>query len=159
VHPFAVPHDACDPVGFVVSSVHCRIGIATDLGSTSDAVRRMFRGCRAIVVESNHDEELLGAVPRPALLKERIRGDRGHLSNEAAAALIMEVASETLSAVFLAHLSRECNRPEFALACAERAVRESGCGHVVVRLTFADRPSDVVEYPHARKGSVDVEAK
>jgi phosphoribosyl 1,2-cyclic phosphodiesterase len=152
VQPFAIPHDARDPVGFIVSSGECRVGIATDLGSPSGTVKRMLRGCRAIVIESNHDEELLGLVPRPVLLKERIRGDLGHLSNAMAAELIAEVASEALSDVFLAHLSRECNRPEFALERAERAVRESGFGNVVVRLTFADRTSDVVEYWPAKGG-------
>lgn len=146
VMPFPVMHDALDPVGFTLSCGDCRVGIATDLGHPSESVKTMLRGCRALILEANHDPLLLENVSRPLSLKRRISSDSGHLSNEVAGTLIGEVASEMLRDVFLAHLSLECNRPDLALSEARRAIEESGYKNVAVRLTFADRVSDVVEY-------------
>jgi phosphoribosyl 1,2-cyclic phosphodiesterase len=151
VHPFSIPHDASDPVGFIITADDCRVGIATDLGCPAAQVKQMLRGCRAIVIESNHDRDLLDNGPRPIALKERIRGDLGHLSNEMAAELLAEVASESLSDIFLAHLSEECNRPDVARLTVEQAVRRAGFEHVSVRLTYADRVSDLVEYYRAER--------
>ncbi|MDD5557921.1 MAG: MBL fold metallo-hydrolase [bacterium] len=145
VSPFPVPHDALDPVGFVLSAGGCRVGISTDLGHPAPQVKERLRGCRAIVIEANHDGELLAGGDRHPSLKERIRGGNGHLSNEEAAALVAAVATEGLRDVFLAHLSRECNRPELARAAVEGALRAAGRGGVAVRLTFADRASDLIE--------------
>jgi len=150
VRPFPVPHDASDPVGFVVSEGDCRAGIATDLGCAPGDLAQTLRGCRALIVESNHDSDLLNNGTRPLALKERIRSDRGHLSNETAAELLAGVASEELSDIFLAHLSEECNRPEVARMSAEQALRGAGFGHIAVRLTYADRVSDIVEYTPER---------
>jgi phosphoribosyl 1,2-cyclic phosphodiesterase len=146
VHPFPVPHDALDPVGFVVSAAGCRVGIATDLGHPDPRVMERLRGCRALVLESNHDPLLLGNSGRPRSVKERILGGMGHLSNRSAAALLAEVASEALQDIFLAHLSEECNRPELARLSAVRAAEGGGFGHVAVRLSWADRASEVLEY-------------
>jgi len=151
VHPFSIPHDASDPVGFIVTAGDCRVGIATDLGCPAAQVKQMLRGCRAIVIESNHDRDLLDNGPRPIALKERIRGDLGHLSNEMAAELLAEVASESLSDIFLAHLSEECNRPDVARLMVDQAVRRAGFEHVSIRLTYADRVSDLVEYHRAER--------
>lgn len=146
VHPFPVPHDAFEPVGFVISAMGTRIGIATDLGHASPPVVEKLRGCRLIVIESNHDLDLLGGAARPASVKERIWGDHGHLSNSSAAELLADVATEALEDIFLAHLSLECNRPELAHRAALRAAAGGGFGRAAVRLTWADRVSDVVEY-------------
>ncbi len=146
VHPFPVPHDASDPVGFIVCAGSMRIGIVTDCGHPSETVKRMLKGCNALVIEANHDQDLLNNGPRHVSLKERIRSDVGHLSNDTAAELLSEIVSEGLSDVFLAHLSEECNRPDLARAVVDRAIREAGFGHVNVRLTYADRVSDLVEY-------------
>jgi phosphoribosyl 1,2-cyclic phosphodiesterase len=153
VHPFPVPHDASDPVGFVVCAGEMRVGIVTDCGHPSETVKRMLRGCNALVIEANHDPDLLNNGPRHVSLKERIRSDVGHLSNDTAAELLSEIVSEELSDVFLAHLSEECNSPDLALAAVERAMRETGFGHVNVRLTYADRASDLVEYQAASHGT------
>lgn len=146
VRPFSVPHDASDPVGFIVCAGSMRIGIVTDCGHPSETVKRMLRGCNALVVEANHDQDLLNNGPRHVSLKERIRSDVGHLSNDTAAELLSEIVSQELSDVFLAHLSEECNRPDLARTAVERAIRGAGFGHVNVRLTYADRVSDLVEY-------------
>lgn len=153
VHPFPVPHDASDPVGFVVCDGDVRIGIVTDCGHPSKTVKQMLRGCNVLVLEANHDQDLLDNGPRHVSLKERIRSDVGHLSNDTAAELLSEIVSEGLTDVFLAHLSEECNRPDLALATVERAVRGAGFGRVNVRLTYADRVSDLVEYRRAECGA------
>ena len=146
VHPFPVPHDALDPVGFVVSAGGCRVGIATDLGHPASRVKERLRGCRALILESNHDPRLLEGSARPPSVKERILGDLGHLSNASAAELLAEVASEALQDIFLAHISEECNRPDLARRSAQRAAEGGGFGHVAVRLSWADRVSEVLHY-------------
>lgn len=156
VHPFSVPHDASDPVGFVIADGDARIGIVTDCGHSSATVRQMLRGCGVLVIEANHDQDLLDNGTRPVSLKERIRSDVGHLSNECAAQLLAEIASDALSDVFLAHLSQECNIPESARLMVERSVRAAGHGHVKVRLTHADRVSDLVEYHAPRREALPV---
>ncbi|NQT94658.1 MAG: MBL fold metallo-hydrolase, partial [Lentisphaerae bacterium] len=111
VEPFSVPHDAYDPVGFVVRSGSESVGIVTDMGMATGLVRERLRGCRALVLESNHDSGLLRDADRPWSLKQRIAGRQGHLSNEQTGILLAEIAGPQLDTVCLAHLSEECNRP------------------------------------------------
>ena len=146
VEPFSVPHDAYDPVGFVISSGGARVGVVTDIGIPTTLVRERLKSCHALVLESNHDERLLQEAPRPEYLKQRIRGRQGHLSNERAGALLAEVASPSLSHVFLAHLSEQCNRHELALRTAERHLQRAGHTHVKVSLTYPDRSSDIWQF-------------
>lgn len=143
VEPFSVPHDAYEPVGFIVAAAGHRVGVATDMGMVTSLIRERLRPCRAVVVESNHDEQLLRNARRPEFLKQRILGRQGHLSNRAAAALLAEIAGPHLEAVFLAHLSAECNKEDLALHAVRRGLDEAGCGHVQVHLTYAGRPSAV----------------
>jgi phosphoribosyl 1,2-cyclic phosphodiesterase len=96
-------------------------------------------------LESNHDADLLKNADRPWSLKQRIGGRQGHLSNEQAAALIRDISGPQLRAIFLAHLSSDCNRPELAVRHAQAALQEAGHAHVAVKLTYQDRVSDVVE--------------
>jgi phosphoribosyl 1,2-cyclic phosphodiesterase len=146
VEPFSVPHDSYDPVGFIVKAGDIRIGIVTDMGTPTELIRQRLRGCRAIVMEANHDEGMLRDAPRPWSLKQRISGRQGHLSNAQAGDLLAEVAGERLEVVFLAHLSDDCNAP----ALAEKTVRDAldSAGHTHVRIchTYSDRISDVVEF-------------
>lgn len=141
VEPFSVPHDAYEPVGFIVTVAGVRIGVVTDMGMPTQLIRARLRDCRAMVVESNHDEALLRNSKRPEYLKQRILGRQGHLSNAAAAALLAEIASPTLEAVFLAHLSEDCNRGELALKAARASLAQAGFAHVAVHLTYPDRLS------------------
>jgi phosphoribosyl 1,2-cyclic phosphodiesterase len=140
--PFAVPHDACDPVGFVVSRGAVRAGIATDLGMATTLIRERLRGCRVLVLESNHDEELLRHSRRPWALKQRILGRQGHLSNRGAVEMLLEIAGPGLEQVFLAHLSQECNDAAFALREVRRRLDEAGWASVRVSLTYPDRRSE-----------------
>lgn len=112
--PFAVPHDAGDPVGFVVDNGVRRLGIATDLGHIPAMVAHHLRACHALVLECNHDVEMVRNSERPWSLKERILGRHGHLSNAQSAELLDAILPGMLSLVVLAHLSEECNNPTLA---------------------------------------------
>ncbi|MGE4489207.1 MAG: MBL fold metallo-hydrolase [Kiritimatiellales bacterium] len=142
VEPFSVPHDAYEPVGFVFRAGGCSVGVATDIGVVTNLVREKLRSCRAVVIEANHDEDLLHEANRPWSLKQRIRGNQGHLSNRAAAALMAEIAGEGLQHLFLAHMSADCNSPQHARSAFETLLTDAGHHHVTVRLTCADRVSE-----------------
>ncbi len=114
VSSFSTTHDAVDPVGFVIDSAEGRIGFATDLGLPTRLVANCLEGSRILVLETNHDEQMLLDGPYPWPLKQRIQGRLGHLSNRDAAGLLQQLAWEGLEAVFLAHLSDENNHPELA---------------------------------------------
>jgi phosphoribosyl 1,2-cyclic phosphodiesterase len=118
--PFKVPHDAVETVGYSVECGGARIGYATDLGHDPDPVRQGLRDCDLLMLESNHDVEMLKAGPYPYVVKERVLGRHGHLDNETAAALACDVASDRTATVILAHLSRTNNRPDVALGAARR---------------------------------------
>lgn len=143
IEPFSVPHDAYDPVGFVVEQDGNRIGIVTDMGMCTSLIRERLRRCHAVVVEANHDEQLLQDAARPWSLKQRIRGRQGHMSNQSAAALLAEIAGPELRHVFLAHLSEDCNRHDLALAAIQTALVGAGHTHISVSLTFPDRVSEI----------------
>lgn len=145
LEPFAVPHDAYEPVGFVIHSGGLSVGIATDIGTVTGLVREKLRPCHAVVLEANHDEVLLLAADRPWTLKQRIRGNQGHLSNRAAAELVSEIAGTRLQHLFLAHMSADCNSPQHVQTAFETALGESGHAHVTVRLTGPDRVSEILE--------------
>ncbi len=142
IQPFPVPHDANDPVGFVFSAGSLKVGVATDIGMVTNALRERLRKCHAVVIEANHDETLLHEADRPWSLKQRIRGNQGHLSNRAAATLMAEIAGEGLEHLFLAHLSSDCNSPHHARMTFETLLAEAGHTHVKVRLTGADGVSE-----------------
>jgi len=143
IEPFSVPHDAYDPVGFVIGQGVFRVGVVTDMGVVTGLIRERLKHCNAVVVESNHDERLLKEADRPWHLKQRISGRQGHLSNEHAAELVAEIAGPELSAVFLAHLSEECNRPDLALRTVGRSLERLGLKHVAVKIAPADAISDL----------------
>jgi phosphoribosyl 1,2-cyclic phosphodiesterase len=145
IHPFPVPHDASDPVGFVFMAGERRVGIATDIGMVTGALRERLRSCRIVVLEANHDEGLLHEADRPWSLKQRIRGNQGHLSNRAAAELATGLAAEGLEHLFLAHLSGDCNSPRHARTEVETRLAAAGHTHVRVRVTGADCVSEIVE--------------
>jgi phosphoribosyl 1,2-cyclic phosphodiesterase len=111
VRPFLTVHDAADPVAVTVRNVAtgARLGIATDLGRPTAAVRAELAGCHMLVLEANHDDALLWAGPYPWSVKQRIASSHGHLSNRAAAELARELFHPGLTHVVLAHLSEHCN--------------------------------------------------
>jgi phosphoribosyl 1,2-cyclic phosphodiesterase len=116
VRPFLTVHDAADPVAVTVTDVSsgARLGIATDLGRPTAAVRTELAGCNMLVLEANHDDALLWAGPYPWSVKQRIASSHGHLSNRAAAELARELYHPGLATVVLAHLSEHCNNGALA---------------------------------------------
>lgn len=118
IDPFPITHDAADPVGFLIECGKGRVGIATDLGIATRLVTDKLQGCRALVLESNHDEEMLLNGPYPWHLKQRIKSRHGHLSNRDSAALLDDIAHGDLAGVLLAHLSEVNNDPQLALDVA-----------------------------------------
>ncbi len=123
IHPFAVPHDCKDPVGFRITRDAAGIGIATDLGTPTGLIATLLTGLQVVVVESNHDPVMLQEGPYPWELKQRIRGRLGHLSNPDSARLLQRIVSDELRFVVLGHLSEKNNRQELALGCAQEALR------------------------------------
>jgi phosphoribosyl 1,2-cyclic phosphodiesterase len=123
VMPFTIPHDAADPVGFTFRAEGVKIGFATDLGYMPVSVRDHLRGCDVLVMESNHDVEMLRSGPYPWAVKQRVMSRVGHLSNEALAEFFSSDYDGFASYVVLAHLSEQNNHPEVARAAAEQALR------------------------------------
>jgi len=116
IQSFYVPHDAVDPMAFVFTSDEGSIGYLTDLGYAPKLVLERIRSVHTLFVETNHDERLLQEdTKRPWSVKQRILSRHGHLSNDAAARLVADVAGRNLERVVLGHLSRDCNRPEITL--------------------------------------------
>ena len=114
VLPFPVPHDAREPVQFVCSDGRWRIGVLTDLGVSTAHVEASLSGCDALVLECNHDVEMLANGDYPYPLKQRIAGRQGHLDNGAAATLLARLDNSRLKHLFAAHLSQHNNRPDLA---------------------------------------------
>jgi phosphoribosyl 1,2-cyclic phosphodiesterase len=124
VEPFPVPHDAREPVQYVFSDGAVRLGVVTDLGCTTAHVEEKLTGVDALVLECNHDLEMLerGSYPRP--LKARIAGRLGHLHNGAAGGLLAHLDRSHLKHLIAAHLSQQNNTPELAVAALATA---AGC--------------------------------
>lgn len=122
IDPFPVTHDACDPVGFRIEGGEGVIGFATDLGIATRLTQEKLKGCRALVLEFNHDEEMLQNGPYPWHLKQRIRSRHGHLSNTEGAGLLEELLHPDLQGVFLSHLSETNNDPDLAMNAARGLV-------------------------------------
>ena len=124
VTPFTIPHDAADPVGFVFEADGVRMAIATDLGYMPPNVKMAIRNCDVLMLESNHDLEMLRDGPYPWSVKQRVMSRVGHLSNEAVSDFLEKNYDGNASYVVLAHLSECNNLPELARVTAERALRD-----------------------------------
>lgn len=124
VTPFAVSHDALDPLGYIFESDGVRLGYVTDTGHVTRAMESILEGVHALYVESNYDETMLYASGRPRHLIRRIEGRWGHLSNTQACELVSRIAHPGLRHVILAHISPECNTPQCA-ASAMQAMLDS----------------------------------
>ncbi len=120
--PFTIPHDAADPVGFVLSSEGVRMGFATDLGYIPPNVKEQLQALDLLLLESNHDLEMLRDGPYPWSVKQRVLSRVGHLSNDATAEFLSTAYDGQAAYVILAHLSENNNLPELARVAAERAL-------------------------------------
>ena len=118
VEPFAVPHDAREPSHYVLGDGTFRVGVLSDAGSVTDAMRAALSGCDALLLEFNHDAQMLENGPYQPPLKRRIAGPLGHLSNVQAAELVASLDNSRLRHLVLTHLSETNNTPDLALAAA-----------------------------------------
>jgi phosphoribosyl 1,2-cyclic phosphodiesterase len=127
LEPFQVPHDAADPVGFVIRNGNASFGVLTDLGYATAGVIDRLRDVQALLIETNYDEQLLERdTKRPWSVKQRIQSRHGHLSNVAAAAIAGEFVDGPLHRVIVGHLSRDCNSPEIATGCMRGHLAQRG---------------------------------
>lgn len=124
IFPFPVPHDAREPVQYVFGDGEHRLGVLTDIGAPTRHVERMLSGCDALVLECNHDPEMLARGPYPRWLKERIGGPFGHLANAQTAELLANLDRSRLTHVIAAHLSTSNNTADLARAALSQAM---GC--------------------------------
>jgi phosphoribosyl 1,2-cyclic phosphodiesterase len=122
VTSFTIPHDAVDPVGFSFRAEGIKIAIATDLGYLPDSIRHHLRGSDLLLLESNHDVEMLKVGPYPWSVKQRVMGRNGHLSNDVACSFIRDELDTTTSTLILGHLSESNNHPEIVRLCAQQAL-------------------------------------
>ena len=135
VIPFTVPHDAREPVQYVLSDGAAKLGVVTDVGTSTVHVEKMLSGLDALVLECNYDRDLLWGGAYPKWLKERIAGPFGHMDNRDSERLLAAVDRTRLKHVIGAHLSRENNRPELARAALARAM---GCEENWIGLATQD---------------------
>lgn len=151
VQSFSVPHDAAEPIGFVFRNGSGSLGFLTDLGFPTKLVFERVRHVQTLVIETNHDEKLLqDDVRRPWSVKQRIMSRHGHLSNAAAANVIVELLGNGLRKVVLSHLSRDCNSADLALRTVQGRLDEVGCNtvelfcasqtHISSKLAVVDEP-------------------
>lgn len=148
VDPLPVPHDTRDPVAYRVTAGDVPVAVITDLGRPTALVARALRDCHVAVLEFNHDEDMLWDGPYPLYLKQRIRGNHGHLSNGQAAALLGEGLGGSLRHLVLAHLSKENNTPAKALRAAGSLLEVAGAaGRVQVQVARQDDPLPAIRVP------------
>ena len=124
IHPFRVSHDTVDPVGYVISDGSISIGYCTDTGKVTTLIEHHLKRCDLLVLESNHDPQMLRDGPYPLYLQQRVRSNQGHLANEDAAKLLRKLAGGKLRHVVLAHLSEVNNQPELALRSVQDHLEE-----------------------------------
>jgi len=122
VNPFAVPHDAREPLQLTCTDGATRLGVLTDLGHAPMDVLQVLANCNALLLESNHDPDLLAGSSYPPFLKRRVGGSHGHLANSQAAAILQAVRHDRLNHVVAAHLSARNNRPALARAALAAAL-------------------------------------
>ncbi|NLV49713.1 MAG: MBL fold metallo-hydrolase [Clostridiales bacterium] len=144
---FQTPHDCAESTGYTVTDGTKRLSVVTDLGVVTPGVRQAVLGSDAAIIEANHDVNMLKTGPYPYMLKVRILGPNGHLSNEAGGELAAELMTAGAVNIVLAHLSKENNTPETALAAVKGKLRAAGTGRGDLRLSVAppDRRSEVFE--------------
>lgn len=127
IKPFQVPHDAEEALGFKVETAEHKIGIVLDSGTVEDKTIETLKDVETLVIECNHDPGMVWLSERPETLKQRILGPMGHLSNDACGSAIVRIAAGgTLKRVALAHLSRECNHPTWALTVIQSWLNSAG---------------------------------
>jgi len=124
IRSFSISHDAAEPVGYIISDGRVRLGYCTDLGKVTTLVRRHLQGCHGLILEANHDPDMLKNGPYPLYLQQRVKSNHGHLANGEAAEFLSDLLHDQLAHVVLAHLSETNNRPQLALQAVREVLRE-----------------------------------
>jgi len=146
IRAFKIPHDAVEPVGFVLNGQNAQLGVVSDVGYVTESIREHLRGSHGIYIEANYDQTLLERdTKRPWGTKQRIVSRHGHLSNTETAGLLAEFACERLSHVMLSHLSPDCNCPELASQTVRAQRSERGHGNVQVQCARQYVPSEWIK--------------
>jgi len=142
VESFTIPHDAIDPVGFRLSAEGVKVAIATDLGYMPESIKYRLQGCQALLLESNHDIEMLKVGPYPWSVKQRVMGRNGHLSNHVVCDYLESDFDHSTATLILGHLSEHNNHPEIVRMGAEQALEQRG---LATRLVVAEQknPTEV----------------
>ncbi len=154
IESFPVPHDAVDPIGFIVEDEDARLGVLSDVGYVTTLIKDRLRSSDTLFIEANYDTQLLEAdTKRPWSTKQRIASRHGHLSNEQAAELIAEIAHPTLSNVVLGHLSDDCNDPAVAIRHIRKALDTAGAKEARVLCAERHKPTPTVEVARSRPRS------
>ncbi|MDF2668741.1 MAG: metallohydrolase [Paenibacillus sp.] len=145
IESYSISHDAADPVGYCFYEGEQKLSLATDLGYVSSKVKEKISDSNALILESNHDIEMLRVGHYPWNIKRRIMGDTGHLSNEAAGEALCEIISERTESVYLAHLSRDHNLMDLAKLTVNNVLEDGGFSaegrKVKLMDTYFDRPT------------------
>lgn len=132
IRSFRISHDTADPVGFVVSNGQTHLGYCTDTGKVSHLIKSRLLGCDGLIIEFNHNLEMLKEGPYPLPLQQRVRSSRGHLCNEDGADFLAELIGDQLQTVVLAHLSETNNTPALAKEAALRSVEKWGATSLLI---------------------------
>lgn len=155
IESFPVPHDAVDPVGYVLANESARLGILSDVGFVTNLIKDRLRGSDTLFVEANYDTQLLDAdTKRPWSTKQRISSRHGHLSNDQAAELISEIAHPGLCNVVLGHLSDDCNDPDLASKRIRSALDAAGAKDARVVCAERRKPTPTLEVARTRPRAV-----
>jgi phosphoribosyl 1,2-cyclic phosphodiesterase len=144
IKPFSISHDAIDPVGFLISAKNRNIGYAMDLGYLDTLSKCRLKGCDTLILETNHDVELLRDSERPFYLKRRILSKRGHLSNEVAINAFEELITEKTTNLLLGHISSECNDPELVHSMASAKLQKMNRNDINLALMKQNRPLEPI---------------
>lgn len=145
IKPFSIQHDTVDPVGFVIQAGLMKLGVCTDLGCMTTGVLQAISQLDYLVLESNHDPDMVHASSRPDVYKQRVLSRVGHLSNLEAAKTLEKIYHQGLKRVFLAHLSEECNEKGFALKTVSDYLAEKNCS-LPLEVALQEKPSTAVYY-------------
>jgi phosphoribosyl 1,2-cyclic phosphodiesterase len=146
IDSFTVPHDAIDPVGFCFEAEGLKIGLVTDLGYLPASVKLYLRGCHLLVLESNHDLDMLKVGPYPWFVKQRVMSRTGHLSNHAVGQFLGAEYDGGTQILVLAHLSEQNNHPAIVRLNAEQALEGAGIRQTRLVIAEQNRPSEVFEF-------------
>lgn len=143
VHPFSIQHDTLDPVAFIFYIDGLKIGVCADLGFVTTLVISHLKQCDYLYIEANHEPSMVYACARPSIYKQRVLGRQGHLSNEHCAQLIKQISHPGLKHIYLAHLSKECNQEEVALA---KVAKEFNGGPSSLSIAYQDKRSKSLKF-------------